>query len=496
MRHVLETDDVVSLLSGVREASERLDTKLTQLGGLRKKHDDFAEIYARPIAKRAAVSFDTLRSIAHASPSYIFSLEWFVQCVFNVVIERSRSPSDTSAAVLMHRSATMAAARATDLESNFAKAFYWTVSYSLFEKHHLPFAFMLAVRLLGVSNPLVAGEVRLFLGCAAAIDDIRNRRRDAGLESDDDEDDEDDEEEEEEEGGGGGGGGAGNDMNGNKLERPTWIAPATWRYLRNVCEHNSLFKGLDESICGELPGQSALDWERFASSRRSSQPFPQGLLSLPGPWNMMSPVCKLVVLRLLAPMRTEEAIVELVQDALGHPIGSNAHQMHADLVPKAQQSAKRTVDVKLDDAYERSTCSRPILILALPGEDPTSRISAYAMHKRRRLFNVSMSATNEHIAMNAIEQERIKARWVLMNNVHLSSDRFRGELLPHILENVISDPTTVRRRHSGRLGELIRLSGEPKPPPPPPPPPPRDIDGGTYVRNAALTHALAHLSGL
>ncbi|XRB10259.1 dynein axonemal heavy chain [Pseudoscourfieldia marina] len=428
VRHILETDETLKLVTTTNLASQREASRGMQMSATRRKVDDFCQAYALPTARRAAISFIAIRQIAQSCPAYEFGLDWFLSCIFDSILERSRNErsrsgfgANSGGGSHFSRSASVIADRAEELCARFSRVFWHTMSQALFDKHQLPLAFLLSIQLLETSSPTVQSDASLFLSCVEEIEGIRRQRSDEGYGSDDDTDVEDDEE------------------GRVRLERPSWIDAASWHFVRRMCIENSRFTGLDKAMCGELPGHNALDWEHYATTRRTDRAaLTQGhsILTLPDSWNSLATILKLVVLRIIAPARTNEALIEFVQETLGHGLEADPHQQESAL------KRVTTVDAKLEHAYERSSSSRPILLVVSPGNDPTARIAAFAQHKRRRLLHVSMSAGNEQDCVDKILQTRGRSRWVLINNVHLSSNRFREKVLPHIIDNLIADAST------------------------------------------------------
>ena len=82
---------------------------------------------------------------------------------------------------------------------------------------------------------------------------------------------------------------------------------------------------------------------------------------------------------------------------------------------------------QIQDVWEESTPSKPVLYLLAPGSDPTGNIDELARKKRIPTSKVSMGEEQEKIAKAHIDDAMRDGFWVILNNCHLSLE-FMAEM--------------------------------------------------------------------
>lgn len=82
---------------------------------------------------------------------------------------------------------------------------------------------------------------------------------------------------------------------------------------------------------------------------------------------------------------------------------------------------------QIQDVWEESTPSKPVLYLLAPGSDPTGTIDELARKKRIPTSKVSMGEEQEKIAKTHIDDAMRDGFWVILNNCHLSLE-FMAEM--------------------------------------------------------------------
>ncbi len=104
-----------------------------------------------PVAKRASVLYFVLAELGHVDPMYQFSLSWFTTLFVHSV--RGSEPSDDR-----HT-------RIANLNDHFTASIFDSVSRSLFDRHKVMFAFLLAVRILEINGGIDSSELRYKMRC-------------------------------------------------------------------------------------------------------------------------------------------------------------------------------------------------------------------------------------------------------------------------------------------------------------------------------------------
>ena len=82
---------------------------------------------------------------------------------------------------------------------------------------------------------------------------------------------------------------------------------------------------------------------------------------------------------------------------------------------------------QINEVWEESKPTKPILFLLAPGSDPTNTIDELARRKRIQTQKVSMGEEQEIIAKKFIDDGMRDGFWVILNNCHLSLE-FMAEM--------------------------------------------------------------------
>lgn len=164
---------------------------------------------------------------------------------------------------------------------------------------------------------------------------------------------------------------------------------------------------------------SGLSADLEASSKRwkdwllSSQPEED---PLPGDWKKVSPFDKALIVRVLRPDRTVQAVSYYVSSVLG---------------PSCAALSRRSLN--LEAAMLDAGPQKPVLMFITTGVDAASPVEELAKKKGRTVVNggfasVSLGQGQENLALSMLQRAAISGGWVLLQNIHLTMEWTWAEL--------------------------------------------------------------------
>nr|XP_040568861.1 cytoplasmic dynein 2 heavy chain 1-like [Lepeophtheirus salmonis] len=135
-------------------------------------------------------------------------------------------------------------------------------------------------------------------------------------------------------------------------------------------------------------------WSSFAKSQHCEEDFPVHLVK------KITPFQQLLVIQALRPDRLYRAMEIFVAKAL----------KFKELVPPA---------IILNDIYEESISSEPILILITPGSDPSDELRELAKSHNKTLKEISMGQGQSELALIELSKYADEGQWIVLKNLHL-----------------------------------------------------------------------------
>ncbi|KAF0288035.1 Dynein heavy chain 1, axonemal [Amphibalanus amphitrite] len=205
-----------------------------------------------PVSIRARILFFCVSSLSQIDPMYQYSLEWFLMTFHNSMQTADQSDSVPT--------------RVENINEFFTYSLYQNICRSLFERHKLLFAFLMAIRIMTEQGAINVEEYRYLL--------------------------------------------AGGTPTGEIKENPAtdWLPERCWREILAAGDHLSVFK--------DLPADFA-DYKisrKFKNVFDSIQPHRE---RLPGKWEELQDFQRLVLLRCLRPDRVTNGMQDFVANHLG-----------------------------------------------------------------------------------------------------------------------------------------------------------------------------------
>eukprot|EP00960_Hanusia_phi_P050219 760078-Hanusia_phi.AAC.2 len=141
--NILDDEDLIQTLGASKTTSAEINEQLSQASETKTRIDDACEGY-RPVAKRGAILYFVVASIANVDPMYQYSLQFFIN-LFNACMDKSpRSPD--------------IAERVNIIIKVVTEDVYTNVCRGLFEKDKKMFSFMIAVQLMRLETESISDE--------------------------------------------------------------------------------------------------------------------------------------------------------------------------------------------------------------------------------------------------------------------------------------------------------------------------------------------------
>jgi len=255
--------------------------------------------------------------------------------------------------------------RIDNLNDHFTNSIYRNVCRSLFEKDKLLFSFILCVGILRGRDEIDDDVWRFLLTGGVALD--------------------------------------------NPYPNPAadWMTDKSWSEIVRATE----LSGLKRLMCHV---QEHVDkWKAvYDSPTPNTCPYPS-------PFNTLTGLEKLVILRTLRPDKMVPAVQQFIVSKLGH-----------------QYIEPPTFD--LAGSFQDSNCCAPLIFVLSPGADPMAALMKFAEDKGYsgpRIQTISLGQGQGPIAAKMIDKAIVDGTWVVLQNCHLATSWMPA--LEKICEEVI-----------------------------------------------------------
>ncbi|XP_031567893.1 dynein heavy chain 3, axonemal-like [Actinia tenebrosa] len=239
--------------------------------------------------------------------------------------------------------------RIESLNDHFTQSIYSNVCRSLFEKDKLLFSFLLTIGILKSRGKVDDQVWRFFLTGGVALD------------------------------------------NPYPNPCPDWLGDKSWSEIVRASDLPNL-KDLRETM-GD-PG-----WKSFYDS---STPQTE---RMPDPWDLLSGLDRMVVLRCLRPDKVVPAVQDFIVDKMG-------------------RSYIEPPTFNLQLSYDDSHSCAPLVFVLSPGADPMAGLLKFANDKGfggNRIQTISLGQGQGPIAAGMIDQAIKHGTWVVLQNCHLAT---------------------------------------------------------------------------
>ncbi|KAA0196090.1 Dynein heavy chain 1 axonemal [Fasciolopsis buskii] len=261
--------DLIQTLEASKLKSTEIQAKVVVAEQTEHDIDETRSKYI-PVAVRTQILFFCVADLANIDPMYQYSLEWFVNIFLNGILNADKADNVPQ--------------RVININNYFTFSLYSNVCRSLFEKHKLMFAFLVAIRILQNEGKINMDEYRYLLaGGTSKPRDLPN-------------------------------------------PAPEWISDRMWG---DVLTLNALpsFSGIPESIADNRDGFKVI----FDSQEPHRETFPD-------PWQVnLDSFQRILLLRCLRADKVTNAMQDFVTHHLGQrfvePQSTNLPQVFKDSSP-------------------------------------------------------------------------------------------------------------------------------------------------------------------
>ncbi|CAH8652543.1 unnamed protein product [Schistosoma rodhaini] len=261
--------DLIQTLEASKLKSSEIKSRVIAAEQTERDIDETRSKYI-PVAVRTQILFFCVADLANIDPMYQYSLEWFVNIFLQGITNAER--------------ADFVPQRVENINDYFTFSLYCNVCRSLFEKHKLMFAFLLAIRILQNEGLIDSSEYRFLLaGGTHKIKELPN-------------------------------------------PAPEWISDRIWGDVLNLASLPK-FTNLPESMTQNPDGFKQI----FDSSDPHRTVFPE-------PWQTnLDNFQRILILRCLRTDKLTNAMQDFVSQHLGQkfvePQTANLHQVFKDSSP-------------------------------------------------------------------------------------------------------------------------------------------------------------------
>ncbi|XP_063446016.1 dynein axonemal heavy chain 3-like isoform X5 [Mytilus trossulus] len=362
--NILEDETAIKILSSSKVLSEEISAKQEIAAETEKEIDETRNGY-KPVAIHSSILFFCISDLANIEPMYQYSLTWFINLYLQSIMNSSPSK------VLEER--------IFNLNDHFTNSIYRNVCRSLFEKDKLLFSFLLCIGILkGMSNPEVnKGRVddtiwRFLLTGGVALE------------------------------------------NPHTNPAPVWLSDKAWGEIvraSSLPNHKGFFKHVMDNI-----GQ----WKPLYDSSTPQE------FKLPSPFNVLTGLDKMIVLRCFRPDKIVPAVQDFITDNLG-------------------QSYIEPPTFDLGGSFVDSYNCSPLIFVLSPGADPMMALLKFGEDRGftqsgGTIQTISLGQGQGPIASKMIDKAIKDGTWVVLQNCHLATSWMPA--LEKICEEVIRPENT------------------------------------------------------
>ncbi|KAL8573170.1 Dynein heavy chain 3, axonemal [Nucella lapillus] len=241
--------------------------------------------------------------------------------------------------------------RIFNLNDHFTNSIYRNVCRSLFEKDKLLFSFILCVGILKGQGRIEEEVWRFLLTGGVALE------------------------------------------NPHPNPAPDWLGDKSWGEIVRANNLSNL-KGYKQHV-----QENVALWKGFYDS-----PAPQ-TYKLPSPYDALSGLDRMVVLRTFRPDKMVPAVQDFIVDSLG-------------------QSYIEPPTFDLAGSFADSNCCAPLIFVLSPGADPMAallKFGADSGYTGNRIQTISLGQGQGPIAAKMIEKALVDGTWVVLQNCHLAT---------------------------------------------------------------------------
>lgn len=347
--NILEDETAIQILSSSKVLSEEIQIKQNEAAITEAQIDETRSGYL-PTATHASVLFFCVQDLAAIEPMYQYSLIWFVNLFLQSIVKSRPEGYNAKMADITKRT--------LDLNEHFTLGLYSNICRSLFEKDKLLFSFILTTSLMKQQERLDNECYRFLLtgGVSMSEDTEANPAAD-------------------------------------------WLPEKSWAELGRAADLRTAVGGTHElkALRSHVKGNLSNWMKVFDSSEPHKSTFPS-------PFDTVSPLSRLAVLRCLRPDKVVPAVIDFIVEEL--------------------QSRKFVEPPTFDlvGSFADSTSKTPLVFVLSPGADPMAALQKFAHDKNMidKMELISLGQGQGPIAVRMIEKAAKIGGWAVLQNCHLA----------------------------------------------------------------------------
>ncbi|XP_057306686.1 dynein axonemal heavy chain 6-like [Hydractinia symbiolongicarpus] len=404
--NILDDEDLIKTLADSKRVAEEIKLKVLAAENSEKELKKKREVYLE-LAERGASLYFVASDMSSVDSMYQFSLIWFmdllIKCISDPTKKEENRPTSARSRLDQAKefasSSTLSKTKLTYLcskEDNdevtyirmmknvITETFYKVVSYALFARHQLLFAFHLTLKILlrehekGRNNDITRSEYNMLL----------NRSHHDEIETSEFET-------------------AQHGSNASKVERALVLLPSIsaiqWDECLRMCAGLPCFSGL----CDHMNSFYEL-WNRFMVSTKPLdfiEHMSEGLPSSSFIPSRLTTFQKLLLVKVFRPDNFVVACSAFIFSIMGEKF----------VTPSG---------FDLRDLYAESNCRTPLMFILSPGSDPSSQLIRFVKEVRGSPLHLDMISLGRSQGSKAVETIKRaymhKGSWVFLQNCHLA----------------------------------------------------------------------------
>ena len=385
---LLDNDTLIVNLEDSKKLADEATIQINSAKITEERIDNFRMLYL-PLANLGTLIFFVLSELSLIEDIYQFSISWFIKDIVIQSIkdlgERQIIPKGSNLNNILEK-------RLEALTRSLLEKAYIAVCRSLLNKDKNLFSFLLLIRKLQVANEISEDELQFLFNdvIKVNIDD--------------------------------------NMMEEYVKMKPDYIDISKWKKIIKL-NQIECYKGILNEIAAsnqeEKEGNTGLYflWKEYIISGRPNNILPSEK------FNNLHPMKKLLLIKIFNLETLIPYIKEIISD---------------NLCPTLSKIPLFTIN----DLYEMSSFSTPLMLIMTPGLDPSDEVKKIAEENNKELLSLSLGQGQSKKALASIEISQKKGTWVFLQNLHLVPDFMKS------LEQVINN---LQTNEKGDINAQFRL---------------------------------------
>ena len=365
---LLDSDGLIFSLEESKKLADEATIQIANAKVTEERIDNNRMLYL-PLARLATLIFFAISELVNLETIYQFSISWFIKDILIHSIKLNEYDKTVSV-----KTSEFVAGRIKLLSASLLKVAYVAVCRSLLNKDKIVFSLLILIRKLNEDGVLTQQEIDFFLQ--------------------------------------GGNETASTVVSQQQQQKPTFIeSNAIWNQICYTQHIESL-----QSLSHDIANDTDHKWSTYINTTLNDKTHIEhhfDNLPTESVCDTLSDFHKMMILKIL----NKESLISYVKYVIEKFLGNELAQLPL---------------FTIDELYEMSSFSTPLLLIITPGLDPSNDVKKIAEDNNKEIVTLSLGQGQTRKALNSIEQCQKKGQWVFLQNLHLVPD-----FMPN-LEQVIS----------------------------------------------------------